>query len=144
MRFEIQLRGWLSHRFHLVEDIHVRVSRDRVLSPCSFCSRTRLVARVFCFSRSLCASCEVRGSSGVAHRSIGSHMRLLELQRRRILPHLTSLMYHRAIRSHSLLQDNRPEMAGSDESRNSIFSLSLFLDEVFLFFLRFFLYDHED
>ena len=131
MRFEIQLRG----------SIHVRVSRDRVLSPCSFCSRTRLVARVFCFSRSLCASCKVRGSSGVAHRSIGSHMRLLELQRRRILPHLTSLMYHRAIRSHSLLQDNRPEMAGSDESRNSIFSLSLFLDQVFLFFLRFFLYD---
>lgn len=36
-----------------------RFSRVRS-SRCSFCRRTRLAARVFCF-RSLCASCELRG-----------------------------------------------------------------------------------
>lgn len=45
-----------------------------------------------------------------------SRMLHFELQRRRVLPHLTSSMYPRAIRGAFLVKDNRPEMAGSGGS----------------------------
>lgn len=111
---------------------------------CSFYSRTRLVARVFCF-RSLCASCEVRGSKTRAASRIDrclAHAHSLQLQRHRVLPHLTSLMppscHQEDLCCRIIVQRWRDP--ADPAARHSIFSIiqnfPLFFNDSFLFILK--------
>lgn len=91
---------------------------------CSFYSRTRLLARVFCF-RSLCASCEVRGSKARAASRIDrclahAHPRTATTPCTAAFDVIDATFVPSG---RSLLQDNRPEMAGSGGSGGKTFNL---------------------